>query len=102
MSSRLQEGLWGGPPGPQPAPRPASAAFFLLCILCSGVPASPAETEPVSQVLRELNAALQDGNAAQFLAQIDRRRCPDYGALEDNVVALVAQNEIGSSVGVME
>ncbi len=92
--------LWGGPPGPQPAPRPASVAVGLLCALC--LCASPAEPEPVSQVLRELNAALQEGNAAGFLARIDRRRCPDYGALEDNVVALVAQNEIGSSVGVVE
>jgi hypothetical protein len=64
--------------------------------------ASAAEPDPVAQVLRELSLALQDGSAAQFLARIDRRRCPDYGELEDNVVALLAQAEIASSAGVIE
>jgi hypothetical protein len=56
----------------------------------------------LSLLLLELSAALEDGNAARFLAQIDRRRCRDYASLETNVVALVAQYDVGSSVEVVE
>ncbi len=52
--------------------------------------------------LLELSAALEDGNAARFLAMIDKKRCPDYAKLEENVVALAAQYDIGSSVGIVE
>ena len=55
----------------------------------------------VLSLVLALSAALEEGNAARFLAQIDKQKCPDYGMLEANVVALVAQYEVGSSVGVV-
>lgn len=58
--------------------------------------------EQISELLLSLSTALEQGNAARFLSLIDRSRCPEYAALEDNVVALTAQDEIGSSVGVLE
>jgi hypothetical protein len=58
--------------------------------------------EGIGPVLLELSAALEDRNAARFLGQIDRRRFRDYEVLETNVVALVAQYDVGSSVDVVE
>jgi len=57
--------------------------------------------ERVEPLLLELSAALEDGNAARCLGHIDKDRCPNYAALETNVVALTAQYEVGSSVGVI-
>lgn len=52
-------------------------------------------------LLLALSAALEEGNAARFLSYLDKQKCPDYAALERNVVALVAQYDVGSSVGVV-
>ena len=60
------------------------------------------DADKVRAVLLELSQALQDSSASRFLDQVDRRRCPGYAALEDNVVALAAQYEIASSVAVIE
>lgn len=74
----------------------------LLCVLVFRIAAPGADLEKVSAVLFELSSALQDSSAARFLHQVDRRRFSDYPVLESNVVALAAQNEIGSSVRVIE
>ena len=76
------------------------SAACVLSLLIAALAADDAEK--TRAVLLELSAALEDGNAARFLDLIDRKRCPDYARLESNVVALVTQNEIGSSVGVIE
>lgn len=60
------------------------------------------DTDKVRGVLLEMSSALEENNAARFLDQVDHRRCPDYAALEDNVVAMMAQDDVGSSVGVIE
>jgi hypothetical protein len=60
------------------------------------------DAEKIRAILLELSSALQENNAARFLDQVDHRRCPDYAALEDNVVAMTAQDEVGSSVGIIE
>ena len=64
--------------------------------------AAKSDAEQISELLLALSTALEQGNAARFLSSVDRDRCPDYAALEDNVIALTAQNEVGSSVGVLE
>jgi len=69
-------------------------------VLCAAALALAADR--VEPVLLGLSAALEEGNAARFLSQIDKKLCPNYGALEANVVALVSQYEIGSSVGVID
>ena len=84
----------------QGRPPRGSAGWGLAGVLVCGLWAAAAEG--VEPVLLELGAALEAGNAARFLAQLDKRRCPQYGALESNVVALVAQYDVGSSVAVME
>lgn len=74
-----------------------------VCVLGLSLAVSGAsDAEKVRAVLLELSGALEDANAARFLDQIDRRRFANYAALQDNVVALVAQTEIGSSIGVLE
>jgi hypothetical protein len=55
----------------------------------------------VLSLLLALSAALEEGNAARFLGYIDKGTCREYLALETNVVALVAQYDIGSSVGLV-
>ena len=54
----------------------------------------------VLSLVLALSAALEEGNAARFLGYIDKERCREYLALEANVVALVAQYDVGSSVGI--
>ena len=73
--------------------------WVFLCVLCGALQAAEL---PVRPALLELSAALEDGNAARFLAMFDKKRCPDYGKLEGNVVALVAQYDVGSSVGIVD
>jgi len=46
-------------------------------------------------------SALSEGNALAFLKPIDRAM-PDYQKLQDNVVALVAQNDLASSIEVLK
>ncbi len=55
----------------------------------------------VLSLLLALSAALEEGNAARFLGYIDKGRYREYATLEANVVALVAQYEVGSSVGLV-
>ena len=55
----------------------------------------------VLSLLLALTAALEEGNAARFLGYIDKGTCPEYATLETNVVALVAQYDVGSSVGIV-
>jgi hypothetical protein len=73
------------------------------CAIGLAVAASAAtDAEKIRAVLLALSTSLDDGNAARFLGQIDRRRFASYATLEENVVAMVAQNEVGSSIGVLE
>jgi len=78
-------------------------ARSVICILCIAL-AAPAATDAdrVSAVLLDLSNSLQEGNAARFLDQVDRKRFANYAALEDNVVAMTAQDEVASSIGVLE
>jgi hypothetical protein len=60
------------------------------------------DAEKIQAVLLEMSAALEAKDPARFLDQVDHRRCRDYAALQDNVVAMTAQDDVGSSVGVIE
>jgi len=52
-------------------------------------------------VLLALSTALEQNDPARFLAQFDPEHCRDYPALQDNVVALLAQYEVASSVALL-
>ena len=81
---------------------PAIARSALCLLWLSTAVAAETDAEKIRSVVRELSASLEAGEAARFLDQVDRRRCPEYAKLESNVVALVAQYEVGSSVDVIE
>src|SRR5712692_302626 len=57
--------------------------------------------QEVFDLLTEMASALSEGNALAFLKPIDRAM-PDYQKLQDNVVALVAQNDLASSIEVLK
>ena len=79
-------------------------ALSVVCAAClAPLPGVAAEDAPAAAaVVFTMSESLSNASAARFLAQTDRRRLTDYGALERNVVALVAQYEISSSVEVLE
>lgn len=87
-----------------PAIGRSTALAACLCLTLPQVAgvAAPSDQEQIAELLLTLSAALEEGNAPRFLAQVDRDRCPEYAALENNVVALLAQNAVGSSIGVIE
>lgn len=66
-----------------------------------GAPAE-SDSEQISALVLDLSTALEESSPSRFLDRVDRQRCPQYAALEENVVALTAQYELGSSVGVIE
>jgi len=75
-----------------------------ICALCICIASAVAATDAdqISAVLLNLSTSLQEGNAARFLDQVDRKRFSNYAALEDNVVAMTAQDEVASSIGVLD
>lgn len=79
-------------------------ARSLAGALCLWLAAAAAATDAdqISAVLLALSTSLQEGNAALFLDQVDRKRFSNYAALEDNVVAMTAQDEVASSIGILE
>lgn len=76
------------------------ATLALLSAVC--LPAAASDTEAIANLLRTLSIALSDGSAVRFLAQVDGKNWPGYAALQQNVAALVAQNDVGSSVDLIE
>ena len=79
----------------------ARSVVYALCF-CVAPAAANADADQISAVLLSLSTSLQDRNAAGFLDQVDRKRFSNYGALEDNVVAMTAQDEVASSIGILE
>lgn len=53
-------------------------------------------------MLRDVSRALQARNAALFLSHFDRDRFDAYPQLEANVVVLMEQKELGSSIRIVE
>ncbi len=53
-------------------------------------------------MLRDVSRALQARNAARFLGYFDRDRFDAYRQLEANVVVLMEQKELGSSIRIVE
>jgi len=70
--------------------------------LWTAAAAGAADSAGIRDLLLALSTSLEDGRAARFLAQIDRQRVARYAALEQNVVALVAQNQVASSIGLAD
>jgi hypothetical protein len=64
-------------------------ALVLLAALASGA--------PVTEIFTTLAAALSDGNAVAFMRPFDAAM-PGYGSLRANITALVAENEVTSSL----
>ena len=79
-------------------------ARSIVCALCFCLASTVAadDADQISAVLLSLSTSLQDRNAAGFLDQVDRKRFSNYAVLEDNVVAMTAQDEVASSIGILE
>ena len=93
---------WSKPPNVEtlaPGSRPPHLGLAVLLLFAA---AAAFAAGPIDSVLLELSTSLESGNAARFLDQVDKQRCPQYAALESNVVALAAQYEVGSSIGIIE
>ena len=89
------------------AAQPFSRRVFLALLaaplpLCRPGAAGAADAhQEVFDLFTEMASALSEGNALAFLKPIDRSM-PDYQKLQDNVVALVAQNDLASSIEVLK
>ena len=87
--------------------QPFSRRVFLALLaaplpLCRPGAAGAADShQEVFDLLTEMASALSEGNALAFLKPIDRAM-PDYQKLQDNVVVLVAQNDLASSIEVLK
>ena len=80
------------------AGQPFSRRAFLALL---AAPLAADSHQEVFDLLTEMASALSEGNALAFLKPIDRAM-PDYQKLQDNVVALVAQNDLASSIEVLK
>jgi len=58
------------------------------------------DAQDVWDLFTEVASALSEGNAAQFLKAFDRSM-PGYAMLEANVIALLAQAEVQSSIEIL-
>jgi len=89
------------------AAQPFSRRVFLALLaaplpLCRPGAAGAADAhQEVFDLFTEMASALSEGNALAFLKPIDRAM-PDYQKLQDNVGALVAQNDLASSIEVLK
>ncbi len=77
-------------------------AFAGLAALGASLGTAQASETAVSRMLRDLSRALQARNAALFLSHFDRGRFDSYAQLEANVVVLMEQKELGSSIRIVE
>jgi len=77
-------------------------AFAGLALLGAGLGTAQASETAVARMLLDVSRALQARNAALFLSHFDRDRFDAYAQLEANVVVLMAQKELGSSIRIVE
>ena len=70
--------------------------------LCAAAAGGAAGSVEIRDLLLALSTSLEDGRAARFLAQVDRTRVARYAELEQNVVALAAQNQVASSIRLLD
>lgn len=64
-------------------------------------PVFAASQESPIDLVTKMAAALSEGNGLAFLDRLDHRM-PDYQTIEQNILALTAQNEVLSSVEVLK
>ena len=77
-------------------------AFAGLAAFGASLGTAQASETAVSRMLRDVSRALQARNAALFLSHFDRDRFEAYAQLEANVVVLMEQKELGSSIRIVE
>ncbi len=78
-------------------------AGLCLGLLVLALPApADAQENSAARTLKDASRALQADSPAAFLSYFDRRAWEDYARLETYVVALISQNDLASSVQVLE
>lgn len=75
-------------------------ALLVVNTLCAQ--AAGPEADRIARMLHDASRALQAGNAASFLSHFDRERFAGYTRLETDVVALTRQNQVASSIEIIE
>jgi hypothetical protein len=75
------------------------ARALLLAVLA--VPLFADARQEVLDLFTQMASALSEGNGVAFLARVDHAM-PGYALLEQNVLALTAQNEVLSSVEILK
>ena len=73
-----------------------------LLVLALTVGPAAAQDKSATRALKDASRALQADSPAAFLSYFDRRAWEDYARLETYVVALISQNDLASSVQVLE
>jgi hypothetical protein len=75
---------------------------FLLALAASLVARLAADTgQEILDLLRSLASALSEGNGLGFLDHVDHAM-PDYRKLEQNILALTADNEIEATIDILK
>lgn len=82
--------------------RAIARSFVCALFVCLASAVADTDADQISAVLLNLTTSLQERNAALFLDQVDRKRFSNYTALEDNVVAMTVQDDVASSIGILE
>lgn len=61
----------------------------------------PQPSRAAVRLLLDASRALQAGDGALFLSYFDRKRTAEFSKLRDNVLALLAQKDVASSIDVV-
>lgn len=77
-------------------------AVLGLGLLALAVGPAAAQQRSATRTLKDASRSLQTDNAAAFLSYFERKGWDDYARLETYMVALTSQNDLASSVQVLE
>ena len=82
----------------------SSGVSLRLSLLALVLAVSPAiaQEKSATRTLKDASRSLQADNAAAFLGYFEKKAWEEYVRLETNVVALISQNDLASSVQVVE
>ena len=78
-----------------------SLGLGLLALALALGPAA-AQNKSAARTLKDASRSLHGDNAAAFLGYFEKKAWEDYARLETDVVALTSQNDLASSVQVIE
>ena len=82
---------------PATAPNLARRAFLMALV----VPLLADTRQQILDLITDLASALSEGNGLAFLDHFDHSM-PDYQKLEQNILALTAQNEVSAAIDILK